>query len=143
MNQAETEGHHPAALQAAAAGDVFKRHVNDGNGNERFDEWRKPEKIRREVVGGGNQRNRMRDRECSNHGNERTEAAEGDHQAEQKQEMVNAVKNVEKTQVDKTQSRLLPPRVEPDEAGIADEFERADSAAGCQKPKDGDDAQAQ
>src|ERR1700739_2531361 len=57
--------------------------------------------------------------------------------------MVGAVQNVEKTEIDETQSGLKPARVGPDTAGIASEFERANPAAGRQKPKNGNDAQAQ
>src|SRR5260370_34770267 len=141
--QAKTKSHHPAALQAAAAGDVFERHVNDRNRDERFDQRRKPQKIWCEVVGRGEQRDRMRDGERSDDGNERAETAKWDYQTQQKKQMVGAVQNVEKTQVDKSQGRLMPPRVEADQAGIAGEFERANSATGWQKPKNGDDAQAE
>src|SRR5216683_3251909 len=85
----------------------------------------------------------MRDGECGYDGNERAEAAEGDHQTEQKEQVVGAVENVEKTQVDKSQGRLVPPRIEVDKARIAGEFERANSTAGRQKPKNGDHTQAQ
>ena len=119
MYEAEAEGHHPAALQAAATNDVFERHINDGNGDERFDQRRKPEEIWREVVGGSNQRNRMRDGERGDDGNERAETAKRDYKTKQKQKMVGAVENVEKTQVDKSQSGLVPARVEADETGIA------------------------
>ena len=54
----------------------------------------------------------MRDGERGDDGNERTEAAKGDHQAEQKQQMVGAVENVEKTQVHEAHCRLAPPRIE-------------------------------
>src|SRR5437660_10823657 len=143
MYEAEAEGHHPAALQAAAANDVFKRHINDGNGNERFNHRRKPEKIWCEVVGGGDQRDRMRNGERGDDGNERAETAKRDYKTKQKQKMVGAVENVEKTQVDKSQSGLVPARVEADEIGIASEFESANFAAGREKPKDGYDAQTQ
>ncbi len=113
------------------------------NRDERFDQRRKPEKVRGEVVSGGDQRNGMRDRKGSNYGNERAEAAKRDYQAKQKQQMVGAIKNVEKTQVDKSQGGLVPPRVESDEARIAVEFERANPAAGWQKAKNSDHAQAQ
>src|SRR5437879_6915809 len=141
--EAEAEGHHPAALQAAAANDVFKCHINDGNGDERFDQRRKPEKIWCEVVGGGDQRDRMRNGERGDDGNERAETAKRDYKTKQKQKMVGAVENVEKTQVDKSPSGLVPARVEADETGIASEFERANFAAGWNKPKDGYDAQTQ
>src|SRR2546430_552855 len=143
MYEAEAEGHHPAALQAAAANDVFERHINDGNGNERFNQWRKPEKIWREVVGGGDQRDRMRNGERGDDGNEHAETAKRDYKTKQKQKMVGAVENVEKTQVDKSQSGLVPARVDADETGIASEFECENFAAGWNKPKDGYDAQTQ
>ena len=57
--------------------------------------------------------------------------------------MVGAVKNVEKTQVDEAEGGLVPARVEPDEAGIPGEFERANFAARWHKTKNSDDAQAQ
>src|SRR2546421_8628046 len=143
MYEAEAEGHHPAALQAAAANDVFKCHINDGNGDERFDQRRKPEEIWREVVGGSDQCNRMRDGERGDDGSERAETAKRDYKTKQKQKMVGAVENVEKTQVDKSQSGLVPARVETDETGIAGEFECTHFSAGRQKPKDGYDAQTQ
>src|SRR5258707_12313902 len=85
----------------------------------------------------------MGDGECGDDRNERAKAAEGDHQAKQKQKMVGAVENVEKTQIDKSQGRLAPPRIETDKTRIASEFERANSAASRQKPKNGDHSQAQ
>src|SRR5258708_3576023 len=85
----------------------------------------------------------MRDGERGDDGNECAKAAKRDHQAEQKQQMVGAVKNVEKTQVHEPRGRLVPPRIEVDEAGIAVEFECANSADGWQKPKNGDYAEAQ
>src|SRR5438552_114116 len=139
----EQERHQPAALQAAAANDVFERHINDGNGNERFNHRRKPEEIRRKIIGGSNQRNRMRDGERGDDGDERAETAKRDYKTKQKQKMVGAVENVEKTQVDKSQSGLVPARVETDETGIAGEFECTHFSAGRQKPKDGYDAQTQ
>src|SRR5256886_3923289 len=143
MHKAEAKRHHPAALQAAAANDVFERHINDGNGNERFNHRRKPEEIRRKIIGGSNQRNRMRDGERGDDGDERAETAKRDYKTKQKQKMVGAVENVEKTQVDKSQSGLVPARVETDETGIAGEFECTHFSAGRQKPKDGYDAQTQ
>src|SRR5213080_4532259 len=103
MHKAEAKRHHPAALQAAAANDVFERHINDGNGNERFNHRWKPEEIRRKIIGGSNQRNRMRDGECGDDGNERAEATERDYKTKQEQKMVVTVKNVEETQVYKTE----------------------------------------
>src|SRR5437016_3819208 len=143
MHKAEAKRHHPAALQAAAANDVFERHINDGNGNERFNHRRKPEEIRRKIIGGSNQRNRMRDGERGDDGDERAETAKRDYKTKQKQKMVGAVENVEETQVDKSQSGLVPARVETDETGIAGEFECTHFSAGRQKPKDGYDAQTQ
>src|SRR5258708_13670292 len=57
--------------------------------------------------------------------------------------MVAAVENVEETQVHEARGRLVPARVEVNEAWIAAELERANSAAGWQKPQNGDDAKAQ
>src|SRR5690349_6706807 len=57
--------------------------------------------------------------------------------------MVGAVQNVEKTQVDKSQSGLMPARVEPDEAGVAGQFEGANFAARWHKAKNGDDVKAE
>src|SRR5260370_34680699 len=111
MHQAEAESHDPTALQAAAAGNVFERHVHNGSCDERFDERRKPEKIRREVVGGSDQRDGMRDGERGNDGNEGAEAAEWNHQAKQKEKMGGTVENREKTEIDERRSGLLPARV--------------------------------
>ena len=50
---------------------------------------------------------------------QRPEAPERNHQAEQKQQMVGAVQDVEESQPDEPQRRLIPARVERDKAGIA------------------------
>src|SRR5712692_1747713 len=85
----------------------------------------------------------MRDSEGGDDGNERAKAAEGDHEAKQKEQMIGAVENMEKTKAHEAHSRLVPPWIEVHEAGIAVEFERANSAGGRQKPQNGDDAKAQ
>src|SRR5260370_1020708 len=76
-------------------------------------------------------------------GNERAEAAERNHKTEQKQKVVGAIEDVEKTEVDKAQRRLMPPRIETNQAGIAVEFERAAFTAGRNEAQNGDNAQAQ
>src|SRR5258707_1231266 len=95
------------------------------------------------VPGGSNKRDGMCDGERGDDGNERAKAAKGDHQAKQEEQMVGAIENVEKTKVHETHSRLVPSRIETDKAGIADEFERANTAAGWQKPQNGDHPQTQ
>src|SRR5205809_7094396 len=75
----------------------------------------------------------MRDGKRSDDGNERAETAERDHQAEQEQKMVGAVKNVEKTQVDEAEGGLVPARVEPDEAGFPGKSEGRNSPPGGTK----------
>ena len=62
VHDAEGEGDHPAALDGGAD-DVLERHVDDGGGDQRLDERRKPERVRHEAEGGGDQRDRMRHRE--------------------------------------------------------------------------------
>src|SRR5258708_12167060 len=85
----------------------------------------------------------MRDGERGDNGNERAKAAEWDHQAKQKEQMIGAVENMEKTQVHEAHGRLMPARIEVYQAGIAVEFECANSASGRQKPKNGDYTKAQ
>ena len=50
---------------------------------------------------------------------QRAEAPERDHQASDEQQVIRAVEDVEEAELDETPRRLMPPRIQPDEAGIA------------------------
>ncbi len=76
----------------------------------------------------------MRHGEGGDHRDERAEAPERNDQTKQKQQMICPFEDVEKSQVDEPQRRLMPPRVEPDQTGIAEKLEGANDAAGRQKP---------
>ena len=99
--------------------------------------------VRREIVGRGDQRDRMRDCKRGHDRDQRAEAPERNHQAQQEQQVVGAVEDVEESLLTKRQRRLIPARIEPDQPGIALELERARRAAGRQEPKRGDRAQPQ
>ena len=74
---------------------------------------------------------------------ERLDAAERDDEAEQKEEMVRATENVDETETHESQRRLMPPRIEPHDTGIADEFERAHDSVGRQEAENRHDPEAQ
>ena len=125
VNQPEAERDRPAPVQRAparrpvgapaagrAANDVLERHVDDRDGDQRLDQRRKPERVGREVVRRCDQRHRMRDRERRDDDDQRAEPAERDHQAEQEQQVIDAVEDVEEAVLDEAQRRLVPARIE-------------------------------
>jgi hypothetical protein len=57
--------------------------------------------------------------------------------------MIRASENVDEPEAHERHRRLVPARIQPDNAGIADEFERADAAIRGQEAQHGDDAKAQ
>src|SRR5690242_4510051 len=141
--QAEAECNHPSSPEGAGSSDVFQCHVNDGSGNERFDERRKPERIRSEIVSRSDQCDGMRHGKRGDDRDERAKPAERDDQAKEEKEMVSAVEDVKKSQIHKAQSRLVPSRIEPDETRVAVQFESADRTTGGKEAKNRDDAQTQ
>ena len=72
----------------------------------------------------------MSDREGRDHEHERPKAPERDHQAQQEEQMVGAVENVEETQFHEPPGRLMPPRIQPDDPRISCQLERPLDAAG-------------
>src|SRR5215472_1588837 len=143
VDQPETESDHPAALDARGSDDIFERHVDDRSSNERLNQRRKPQEIRREVVGRSKQSYRVRHRKRGDHGDEHAKPAERNHQAQQKQEVVGSVEDMEKAQVHKAQSSLMPAWIETNQAGVAIEFERANFAPRKNQAQNRDDAQPQ
>jgi hypothetical protein len=75
----------------------------------------------------------VRDGERGHHRDQRAEAAERDHQAEQEQQVIGAVEDVEEAELDELQRRLVPARIELDQTGVAEELETAHRAAGRQE----------
>src|ERR1700733_2593451 len=73
----------------------------------------------------------------------RTESPEWNHQTEQKQQVVRTVEDVEKSEIDKPQRRLMPSRIEPDESGVGRELEGPDRRIRREKSENGDDMHAQ
>ena len=57
--------------------------------------------------------------------------------------MVGAVQNVKESLFDKAPRRLVPPRIKPDQTGIAMELISTRHTTGWQEPKSGDGAQPQ
>src|SRR5262245_60238368 len=95
--QSESERNHPPA-SCIAADDVFERHVNDRDGDQRFYQWRKPQRPGSEIKRGCDKRDRMCDGERCDDRNQRPESTKRNDETEQKQEMIRSSKNVEKTE---------------------------------------------
>src|SRR2546425_8173747 len=142
MNQTETESDHPTATHIAAD-DVLERHVNNGHGDERLDERRKPQSGRPEVVSGRDQRDGVSSGECCYHCDKRPKSTEWDHQTKQKQEMVRSLENVQEAKFDEMQGGLMPSGIEPDDSRIIEEFERAYDTGGRKKTQNRDNPQSQ
>src|SRR4030095_2524712 len=104
--------------------DILERHVDDGHGDERFDERWEPEGGWSDAIGCGDERDRMRDGERGHDHDERSDAPERDDQAHQEQQVIGAIENVQDPERHKAQPRLTPAWIEPDEPGIAGELER-------------------
>ncbi len=85
----------------------------------------------------------MRDRERGDDKRELLESPQWQHEAEQKQQVVDAVEDVMKTQAHERQGRLMPARIEPHESRVADEFKSPLGRAWRLKPEHGDHAQPQ
>ena len=71
---------------------------------------------------------------------ERPQAPERDHEAEQEQQVVDALEDVPEARDDEAQRRLMPARIEPHEAGVAVELEGAHGPARRQEAQRGRDA---
>ena len=56
---------------------------------------------------------------------ERPELAERNHQAQQEQQVIDAVENVEEPLAREQEERLVPPRIQVDDAGVGVHVERA------------------
>jgi hypothetical protein len=138
VHEAEPKRNHPSPLNFRYSNNVFKRHINDGSRDQCFDQRWKPERIRREVISGRDQRNRVRHRERGDHGNECTKSPERNYQTKKKQQVIGSIQNVKESQLDEPQSRLSPTRVKSNEARITDELKRAHRATGWLKPKNDD-----
>src|ERR1044071_8117578 len=122
MDQPERESDDPPAMHVARSCDVLDCHIDDGRCDQSLYQRREPEIIRRESERRSNQRDRMRDRECCHHHNQRTNLPEWDHEAEKKEQMIGAVKDVEETFLDEPQSSLMPARIQVDHSRIAREL---------------------
>src|SRR5215470_1803791 len=85
----------------------------------------------------------MRKGECGDDYDERAETPERDYKAQQEQQMIGPVQDVEEPRLDKPQRRLAPTRVEPDHARIASELEGANNSACRQEPHYSHHAQSQ
>ena len=92
--------------------DVLKRHVKNGDCNERLDQRREPRGAGGETDGTSDQRDRMRDRKCCNNQRECSQAPQGDDQTEQEQEVVWSVEDVQKAKLDEPPSGLEPTRIQ-------------------------------
>src|SRR2546422_871726 len=94
----------------ARVNDVLERHVDDRGRDQRLDERREPQRVGREVVRRGNERDRMRNGERRHDRDKRPETAEWNHQAEQEQQVIDAVEDVEGSELDELQRGLTPAR---------------------------------
>src|SRR5262249_22701255 len=120
------------------ADDVLERHVEDRGRNQRLDERREPERVRREIVRRREQRGRMRHREGGDDADQRAEAAERDDETEEKQQVIDAVEDVTESQADEAERRLMPAWIQLHQTRIAVQIERADRAAWEYEPQRGD-----
>jgi hypothetical protein len=116
-------GRRPAAQREH---DVLERHVDDRRGDERLDERGEPQPAGRDAERRGGERDRVGDGERRDDEHERAEAAEGDHQAEDEQQVVGAIEDVLEAEPDEGERRLVPARIEPHEAGVATVLEGPD-----------------
>ena len=108
-----------------AADDVLQRHVDDGDGDQRLDERREPERVRHEAEGGGDQRDRMRDREGGDDDDERPRRRNGITRQSRNSRWSVPSRMCQKPETRKLQRRLMPARIEAHEAGIAVQLEGA------------------
>ena len=69
-------------IPSAGEEDVLERHVDDRNGDQRFDQRRKPKSRRPKVVSGRNERNGVRNRKRRDDWDQSSHPAEWDHQAQ-------------------------------------------------------------
>ncbi len=123
--------------------DVLERHVDDRRRDERLDERRKPQRVGREIERRGDERDRVRQREGRDHDQQRRQPAERDHEAEQEEQVIDAVQDMEKAQRDEASGGLVPAWIQADESGIAGQLERALRARRRHESQDGDDLHAQ
>ena len=142
VNEAEPERDEPAALELGSD-DVLERHVDDRDRDEHLDERRKPQRARREAQRGREQGDGVRDGERRYDRDERTDPPEGDHEANDEQQVVDAVHDVPESQLHEPPERLAPARVEVHQPRIADVLERPFGAAGRKEPQDGVGAHAE
>src|SRR5579863_6039221 len=75
----------------------------------------------------------MRDGERGDYSQQRTEAAERDHQAKEEQQVVGAVQDVLESQLDETRRRLLPSWIERHRARIRRQLIGAHGSSGRQE----------
>ena len=136
VNETEPESDHPPALQVAAD-DILERHVDDGHGDERFDERRKPQRVGRQVVSRCDERDGVRHSEGRHHRHERAEAAEWDDEAKQEQQVIGSVQDVPEPLSDEPKRRLVPARIEANQPGIAGKLEGAHRATGWKEAENG------
>ena len=85
----------------------------------------------------------MRDGERRHDQDERAEPPERDHQAQQEQQVIGAVEDVQEPSVHESPRRLVPARIQPHQAGIAGQLERALRAGRRLVAQHGDDADAE
>src|SRR6478672_422987 len=99
VHQPEHERDNPAPLHLRTD-DVLERDIQNRNRDERFDERRKPQRVRTEAESGRDQGDRMRDREAGDDHRKRHDAPERDHETEQKEQMVGAGEYVQEAGLD-------------------------------------------
>src|SRR6266550_6029198 len=118
MDEPESERDQPASLELGSD-DVLERHIHDGERDQRFDQRRKPKRVWRESDRRRHEGDRVRDGERRHDGDEWPNLPERDDEAEDEQEMVDAVEDVREAELDEAQRGLMPSRIETDQAGIA------------------------
>ena len=76
--------------------------------DQRLDERRKPERVRREAERGRDQRDRVRDRERRDDDDQLRELPERNDETEQKEQVIGAAQDVLESQRDESPRRLIP-----------------------------------
>ena len=124
VHEPESEREQPA-FSRLRPDDVLERHVDDGERDEGLDERRKPERAGRDAESGGDERDRVRDREGSDDGDQAPQRPQRDDETEEEEEVVDPVEDVREAERHEAQRGLVPAGVEPHEPRVADVLEDA------------------
>ena len=142
VDEAEAEGGGPATFLADAE-DVLERHVDDGQRDQDLDQGGEPENARRQTGGGGDQGDRVGDRERGDDEDQLAELAERGDEADQKQQVVETAEDVFEAHRHEVEAGLCPVGIEPHAARLGGKLENPRVAVGGLKAEHGEHAQAE